>query len=42
MYGTQAIPVVLSARMRFENDVNMYGTQANLKATLQRKSLRMM
>ena len=42
MYGTQAASDRISLRSPFENDVKMYGTQADVKGDTQRKRLRMM
>ena len=42
MYGTQAILVRFQLGQLFENDVKMYGTQANALMALPTERLRMM
>ena len=42
MYGTQAKPILLRFRDWFENDVKMYGTQADVKQITCNAGLRMM
>ena len=42
MYGTQAVGTPGVAGTRFENDVNMYGTQAAEGAIKEADGLRMM
>ena len=42
MYGTQATSGAFNLDAEFENDVNMYGTQANSARTLNEIGLRMM
>ena len=42
MYGTQARLQARSDATEFENDVNMYGTQASNYGVNQQRSLRMM
>ncbi len=42
MYGTQAINWITSSLRKFENDVKMYGTQADRHPISKETSLRMM
>ena len=42
MYGTQAISQLMAVTVPFENDVNMYGTQAADASTDSADGLRMM
>ena len=42
MYGTQAKKAVEAAGAPFENDVNMYGTQAEIRGSKAGTRLRMM
>ena len=42
MYGTQAYAIQAQGECGFENDVNMYGTQALVMTYAQVDSLRMM
>ena len=42
MYGTQAPALQTADRLRFENDVKMYGTQADLDGERPTMGLRMM
>ena len=42
MYGTQAVIINLYNSCLFENDVKMYGTQADEHETVTKEGLRMM
>ena len=42
MYGAQACPNCIQMKMEFENDVEMYGAQANVRLVTVGSSLRMM